>query len=121
MCGMDSRPCWSVASPHQETRRVWVWLDLFQVLFKVVTAESETQPFYPEMCLIEAAIKCPGDTQGRSVSWLKFCFFIFLPPCFAKAFLRPNDICPYLGTSRLAGWDFVPFAQARKPRYREVL
>lgn len=66
------------------------------------------EPFYPEMCLTEAAIKCLGEIKG-GVSWLTFWVFFF-PPClnspllsrpFAKDYLRWNGVYPYLRTSWL--------------------
>ena len=69
----------SLASSHKGTRRLWAWLGLLQELFKGPADPSlqnrKHKPFYPKMCLIEAAIKYPWEGLLAKILHL-----LFFPP-----------------------------------------
>lgn len=85
----------ALASPHKETRRVCVWLGLSKSCSHLSSWNLKHEPSYSEMCFIEAAIRCPGGTQERSVSWLKLCgFFFIFSSCLNTAPLLPAPSPP---------------------------
>lgn len=81
----------ALPSSHKETGRICVWLSLFQELFNEAANSSsqnlKREPFYPEMCLIEAAVKYPGGNPREVCLLAKILLFHFFslfeqPPAF---------------------------------------
>lgn len=100
----------SLASSHKGTGRLWAWLGLLQELFKG-TADPSLQnrkhkPFYPKICLIEAAIKYLWEGLLAKILHLLFfppLYFSSAFPTFAKTFQRWGLMDSHPGTSWLAG------------------
>ena len=94
----------------QGTGRLWAWLGLLQELFKG-TADPSLQnrkhkPFYPKICLIEAAIKYPWEDLLAKILHLLFpppLYFSSAFPTLAKTFQRWGLMDSHPGTSWLAG------------------
>jgi len=98
----------SLASSHKGTGRLWAWLGLLQELFKG-TADPSLQnrkhkPFYPKICLIEAAIKYLWEGLLAKILHL-----LFFPPSISLLLSPPlqrpfKDGASWILTQALPGW-----------------
>lgn len=70
---------WAPASPRKETRRVCVWVGLFQELFTFVILESETRTFSPRNVFNGSCHQMPWGDPKEEGLLAKICFFIFSP------------------------------------------